>query len=553
MSETIQPKTSWSIAKWEITIAVSITLAAIILHILFLTHAGGLWRDEAGGVQLATLSSLGEVWHHLTHDSFPGLYVLLLRGWSRLGLGGSDFSLRIFGCVAGISLLGAIWWNARSLGCRTPLITLSLLACNLSMIRWGDSLRAYGVGCLLIVLSIGRMWSFVQQPTTTRFVVASLAALLSVQCLYPSAFLIAAICLAASLICFRRSRSRIGFLALLIGVPAALSLLPYLRPLKEAQKWWIVEKTGFNAAMIWDTLATTLDTPPLLGPVVWIGLVLVACFFGMTMLDKRVSRRDALSTDLPLFGALGIIGGTVGFFIFVVSAGLPTQPWYWLLLLTFLSVCLDAILMKRLARARVGLLIGIALFGGLSFATSLSQINCRMTNMDQLAARLTEQAGPEDVIVVYPWYCGVSFQRHYHGRSPWTTVPEVADHRFHRYDLLKVKLQETEPIRPVLERIQRTLSSGGKVWLVGGLPQPEPGEVRPPTLPPAPESSSGWYDEPYNYVWGRQLAHFLELSARNVEPLSIGETKCYTRFEKIPLLRISGSIASPLAMRETTR
>jgi len=124
MSDAMLTKPGGLPARWKITNAVSISVAAIIFHILFLAHAGGLWRDEAGGVQLATLSSLGEVWHELAHDSFPGLYVLMLRGWSSLGLGGSDCSLRSFGCFVGLSLLGAILWNARALGFRTPLMAL---------------------------------------------------------------------------------------------------------------------------------------------------------------------------------------------------------------------------------------------------------------------------------------------------------------------------------------------------------------------------------------------------------------------------------------------
>ncbi len=37
----------------ETAAAVLITLAVIMLHIVRLYHAGGLWRDEAGAVQLA--------------------------------------------------------------------------------------------------------------------------------------------------------------------------------------------------------------------------------------------------------------------------------------------------------------------------------------------------------------------------------------------------------------------------------------------------------------------------------------------------------------------
>lgn len=545
MSEAVPTKNRWSQAKLEIVIAISITVAAAFLHILFLTNAGGLWRDEAGGFHLATLPSLSEVWQELTHDSFPALHPLLLRGWTGLGLGNSDFALRCFGLLVGLSLLAAVWLNARTLGFRTPLITLSLLACNLSIIQWGDSLRAYGLGCVLMVLCVGRVWDYMMHPTPARFAIASLVAVLCVQSLYQCAFLIAATCIAASLICLRRSRNTPALMTLMIGAPAALSLLPYLKPLKLSQQWWIVEKTGFNPWMSWHTLSTALDTPPFIGSVIWIGVFLIAAILGFALFEKRVSRREYLSCDLPLFGAIAATGGLIGYFIFVVNAGLPTQPWYWLLLLTFLAVCIEAILAKRLERAPKQVLFSVAVIACASFASTLSQIKSRLTTMDQVAARLKSEVQLDDLIVVYPWYAGVSFNHHYRNGTNWTTVPELSDHRFHRYDLLKEKLQETEPLRAVKERIQRTLNSGGNVWLVGGLPEAEPGEAQIPTLPPAPDAPSGWYDEPYNHVWGRQLGYFLQLKASKAEKISIEGQFRYTRYEQIPVTKFTGAASSP--------
>ena len=43
-------------AEWAVCLGA--TLAAIGLHIVYLTHAGRLWRDEASGLQLATLPTV---------------------------------------------------------------------------------------------------------------------------------------------------------------------------------------------------------------------------------------------------------------------------------------------------------------------------------------------------------------------------------------------------------------------------------------------------------------------------------------------------------------
>jgi hypothetical protein len=546
MGEAVPSKPNGA-AQRELIVAGAISLVAVILHLLFLTHAGGLWRDEANTAQVATLPSVGELWHELTHDSFPALYPLLLRVWTVIGLGGTDFGLRCFGCLVGFAMIGAAWRTARDFGLRAPLITLSLIACNLAFVRWGDSLRAYGLGCGLIILAVGRVWAFVQQPNARQFAIASFVALLCVQCLFQSAFLVAAVCVAASIVGFRRGRNQMGWGALLIGLPAALSLLPYLGPIRESQKWFIVEKTGFNGPLAWHTFSTAMDTPMFVGSVIWIGLLLFAIFVGMALLEKRASRRDDLAGDLPLFGATAALAGGMGFFIFAVLAGLPTQPWYWLLLLAFFAVCIEAALGKRLARVGQWLVIGSASISALSAVTTLTQINCRMTRMDEAARHLTQQAGPEDLIVVYPWYNGVSFHRYYKGKVPWTTVPELSDHQVHRYDLLKEKLQEIDPLQPILERVQRVMNAGGTIWLVGSLPPPAPGEIEPPRLPPAPESPTGWFDEPYTYVWGRQFEYFLRNRAREATLVSVGTAGCYSIYEDVPLIKILGfpSMSSP--------
>src|SRR5215831_13254255 len=86
-------------AEWGV--CVGGTVVALVLHIILLTHAGGLWRDEVSTVQLANFPTIGEMWRLLGRDSFPALFPILLRIWSAIGLGGSDFSLRIVGFLMG--------------------------------------------------------------------------------------------------------------------------------------------------------------------------------------------------------------------------------------------------------------------------------------------------------------------------------------------------------------------------------------------------------------------------------------------------------------------
>ena len=56
-------------AEWAVCLGA--TVAAIGLHVVYLTHAGGLWRDETNSIQIATSATAGEVWRlwtgHLVH------------------------------------------------------------------------------------------------------------------------------------------------------------------------------------------------------------------------------------------------------------------------------------------------------------------------------------------------------------------------------------------------------------------------------------------------------------------------------------------------------
>jgi hypothetical protein len=153
---------------------------------------------------------------------------------------------------------------------------------------------------------------------------------------------------------------------------------------------------------------------------------------------------------------------------------------------------------------------------------------------------LRQQAKPNDLILVYPWYCGITFTRYYKGATPWTTLPALTDSRIHRYDLVRERLAATGPIKPVLDQIARTLASGNRLWIVGELPAPPPGETAPPDLPPAPDSPYGWLDVPYTYVWGRQTEHFIRTHGGQTEVVPVGTGEEVNLYETSSLSVVRG-------------
>src|SRR5436309_14993474 len=433
------------------------TVLAGWLHIVFLFNGGPLWRDEVSSLHVANLPSLTELWQSL--DS-PALFPLALRGWCALGLGHDDLALRGFGLLVGLAILVALWVNARIMGLGAPLVSVGLLSANMTLVRWGDSLRAYGLGSLFMLLAAGQLWALIRAPGRRHFIFACLTAILSVQCLYQNAFLLAAGCGAGFLVCLSRGNSRTAALVLAVGLAAALSLLPYAAALAHSGTAWRVLRVGFSPRSLWSNLSEALGSPLFGLRWVWILLVFMAGSTGVATLGRQGRRRQITPAALSLFGASAACFGVVAYLLMLVWATLPTQPWYYLPLMTFVAFCLDASLVQRFVRRPVWCAAFSVLIPLLSLPFALPQAAQRQTNIDQIAGRLHAHAGPEDFVIVYPWYCGVTFQYYYHGQTPWTTLPALADHRLHRYDLLAEKLAASAPIQDVLDRALRTVASG---------------------------------------------------------------------------------------------
>ena len=143
-----------AILRYSNWIAALVTLFAAYLHVLFFLSAGGLWRDEAGLVHLSLLPSVSDVWQNLPHDSCPILMHLAVRAWSAAGFGNTDPSLRVLGLYVGLFLLLAFWLASWTMRNGAPLLAVTLAGLNVTMVRTGDSLRGYGLGSALAVLTL---------------------------------------------------------------------------------------------------------------------------------------------------------------------------------------------------------------------------------------------------------------------------------------------------------------------------------------------------------------------------------------------------------------
>jgi len=143
--------------------------------------------------------------------------------------------------------------------------------------------------------------------------------------------------------------------------------------------------------------------------VIWLGLFLWLIKAAIGSLQETVRRSPVPAGDIVLFASSAAVIGALGSFIFIGLARLPTQPWQFLPVITFLAACFDAALASRLDRFRVARLVAVFLIVGLQFPRAADQTRYRQTNIDLIASKLNHDVAPGDCIVVHPWYCGVTF------------------------------------------------------------------------------------------------------------------------------------------------
>ena len=473
-------------------------------------------------------------WAALIYDPFPALFFAVVRYWEWIGLAASDQGLRGLGFLIGLGIVLAVWIAGWSIKKAPPILALVLFGLSPVAVVWGDSLRAYGFSCVWNILSIGLMWKLVsERPRTSHTILAGLAALLSVHSLFPNAFFLFASAMSAIAVAARRRWWRTVFIILAIGATAAISLLPYLPIIRGSQTWTGLAKATIDFGWILHMLLQALRAGGTFGVILWIACAVTACA-ALIVGIVRPRRLETTGTnfDLMLYAGLTFVLAFVSIITFFRVVGWTTSLWYYVPLMATAAVCFDAVTATfRKGRVSViatsGLLIVAALF---VVPNAYRASGVRLTNADLMTAEVAGHADPGDLIVVDNCFYAISFNRYYHGQTPWVAVPNLPDLTLHRWDLLTDRMRKPRPIQPVLEKIDQTLKDGHNVFVVGFAPTKRP-PAPPPELPPAPAGNSGWSLWPYMGTWTRQIAYASQthavrgriLSVHSPQPISIAE------------------------------
>jgi hypothetical protein len=514
----------------ELLVAILLSAVVIVLLIIRATHAGALWRDEAATLHLAQLPTLGDVAANFQHEAFPLPFPLLIRTYVAL-FGANDAGLRWFGFVIGVAMVAVAWFNSRAINDRGPLLFLTLFGLNATFLIWGTSLRGYGIGCVFLILTVGLTTTAVREPTRANAIAATIASIGAVQFMINAVPLIAAIATVAALVFVFRQQLRRAMTVCVCAAICALSFLPYARSYLNAD-WSIVLKYPTDFASLWEKFQLA-EYPAWIFWRIGVPLVFIATFSRLWILRREKSSPEAqLFLYLAAVTALSILA----YYAFLKILSYATRPWYYLPLLCAVAGAIDLMggILSRTPWIRITrLLVVIAAVLLLPF-TLWKIARQHLTDIDIVAHKLEQEAGPNDLIVLNPWSFAPSFYRYYHGSTPWITVPAMSEHRIHRYDLMKSKTMETDPLSDVRSAIQQTLQSQHRVWIVGGA---QPPDENMPRLGPAPNPYFGWAG--YMNFWSMELGSFLNAHATAGE-IALEPMAGVNSEENVPLLVASG-------------
>ena len=530
------------VLRWvEITVAVLITCVAAALHVVRAMKAGALWRDEIGAVNLAQLPSLGAIAANLHHEAFPIFFSIVLRGYS-FATGGSDTALRVFGLLIGLSFLAAVWIAGRAMHGGVPLISVALLGTNASMILWVDWVRGHGLGIVLMLATVALVWKLATRPSLLLGALALISALCAVQTLYYNAVLLLAVGLGGAAVALRKRYWKAAAAILSIGALAALSLVPYLQTSRRAAESSLMYALPeFPLSLFWIKLREALASTGAGLESVWVAAVVLAITVAVVVLLRRASSLAPGVRDRALYCLIILLVSIPGYFGLLRLLRYPTQPWYYIALMAATAVVIDGCL-SNVARGewtRIARIAAAAAITGWTVLPAWSAIQVRQTNMDLVARTIAETAGKDDLVVVLPWYFGVTFERYYRGAAPWTTVPPIAERKLQRYDLLKQQMRAMDPLAPVTDAMTKALLSGNRVWLVGQLFFPDPDQI-PPVLAPAPYDPAGWSEGAYQTSWNLRTTHFLQTRAGRAEEVPLNLTQPVNAHENARVVVLQG-------------
>ncbi|MFA4971609.1 MAG: hypothetical protein WC683_03270 [bacterium] len=520
-------------------------LLFIFLNCVFYVNVGALWRDEVSSLTVADMPTFFSTLANFEIAGAPSLFTAILHFWIKIGTAASDAWLRLFPLLISLGIAAALVWRGIKFGRRPPLLALALLAFNPTVFYWGASLRSYGLAVIFIVVLFSLLQKMLEEPSFKNAAFAAVAAILVVQSSFQGVHLVAALCAATAVAGIAAGKKLCALFALAAGAIAGLSLIPYALALLKDGDWIATIEAQLMEISFWKVVHNSFGSAGSAMTHLWTLLitgVLIAPVLYMLSGQDAEKRRERFATSLYAAGA--ILLSALGQILFIWFVKIGPSPWRTIPLIALFAMAVEAAsgALGESRRAWVGRMAAACLIISICLPTIWSRAHVRLTNIDIIAANIMHNERPGDFVVVVPYFCGISFDRYYAGKTPWMTLPPIPQGELAEYDKVIRRHMESpqKAIDPLIEKMTKTLRSGGRVWMVGGLPWIPEKDEQAPELIPAPHPVYGWSIEGYLPDWHKNVGDLLRKHADQIMQVIIPQKQKVMLHENIPLALIEG-------------
>ncbi len=415
-----------------------------------------------------------------------------------------------------------------------------LFAANGTVIRWGDSLRHYGLACLAIMLTYLALWRLIEAPRISSTLLALCASIVSVHAAFQNTALLAALCVGAVVAALAHKRPKSALAVLAVSLAALLSVTPYAAMAFEYQRLNVLPSEAFGTKAVLARLVLTASSNSLFILCAWLTFLVGALVAGLGAVVSGPGL-PAPAVRQSIYHSAVLALAVPAFIAFCRAAHVQVNPWHCLMVLAVLAVAAESLITLGVNEkvSTIGRVAAICFVALAAVPTSARELTVRQTNLDVMARHLGVAAGPSDFIVVNPWFYGLPFNWYYRGQTTWTTLPPLPPALVHRYDLLIQRTAEPDPNAAVYTSIEETLRAGNHVWMVGVVALPRDGEVvSAPTAMRVQLQTR--YTGDYVNAWTLQLGAWLTAHGVTVAPVDLGLRRTVSVYEDATLYRLSG-------------
>jgi hypothetical protein len=155
-----------------------------------------------------------------------------------------------------------------------------------------------------------------------------------------------------------------------------------------------------------------------------------------------------------------------------------------------------------------------------------------------MATEVEKLAVKGDVIVIAPWYMGVSFERYYQGEGECVTIPPVSFLEYQEYDLLAKYMTDRGAMGPVIRKLSAVLRGGHRVWVVSNetLIDEKPTDF----FQAAPDPETGWRWGDYESSWDHQVLYALRRDSKSFLRVDVPKDRPVSEYESLWLSKVEG-------------